>query len=189
MSKPPYATLSAGTLLIANPDVEPGLYNRSVVLVCEHTKAGSFGLIINKPFKVDLPEDILSGEELNNPKVNLRIGGKLQQSQMMLLHSSKSGAPQTLKVSEEIYLGGDINFLQENLANDECEHILLCFGYTGWAIGELEREFMSGLWYLYPASKQLVFNTPPEKIWQTVLRTMGGKYATMSMIPEDLSLN
>lgn len=189
MTKKPYSTLSQGTLLVASPDTEPGLYSRSVVLVCEHTKAGSFGLVINKPFKVEMPEDILSSEDLNNPKVGLRLGGKLQQNQMMLLHNCKSTSTQTLNVCEDIYLGGDLNFLQESLANDVCEHLFLCFGYTGWTIGELEKEFLSGLWYLYPGSKDLVFNTPPEKLWQTILRNMGGKYAAMSMIPEDLSLN
>ena len=34
-----------------------------------------------------------------------------------------------------------------------------------------------------------IFDIPPEKLWQTILREMGGKYATLSMIPEDLSLN
>ena len=30
---------------------------------------------------------------------------------------------------------------------------------------------------------------PPDKMWQTLLREMGGKYKTLSMIPENLELN
>jgi putative transcriptional regulator len=40
-----------------------------------------------------------------------------------------------------------------------------------------------------PGSKKYIFDTPTDKIWQTVLKDMGGKYASLSMIPEDLSLN
>jgi putative transcriptional regulator len=67
--------------------------------------------------------------------------------------------------------------------------IRLCFGYTAWGAGLLEKEFLSGQWFLHPASAKRVFETPPEKIWQSILRDMGGKYATLSMIPEDLNLN
>ena len=54
---------------------------------------------------------------------------------------------------------------------------------------QLEREFLDGGWFLYPASQELIFNVPSEKLWQTILREMGGKYATLSMIPEDLTWN
>jgi putative transcriptional regulator len=145
--------------------------------------------VINKPFITQLPEDILSIEEISNPKVHLRLGGKMQQNQMMLLHTSEKATTQTLKVLDGVHLGGDLNFLQDSLKDTQCPDILLCFGYTGWITGQLEKEFMAGMWYPYPASKELIFNTPIETIWRTVLRSMGGKYTTISMIPEDLSLN
>jgi len=65
----------------------------------------------------------------------------------------------------------------------------LCFGYAGWGEGQLEREFLDGQWFLHQASARHIFLTSPEKLWQTLLREMGGKYTTLSMIPENLSLN
>lgn len=188
MDPVPYSTLSKGTLLIASPDME-GLYFRSVVLICEHSASGSFGLVINKMLDVDLPEEIVNIKDLANPNVEVRAGGPIQPNQMMLLHSSETLDEQTLKVCEGVYLGGDIQFLQEAVSNASGPSIRLCFGYTGWGPGHLEREFFSGGWFLHPGSAKYIFDTPPEKIWQTVLRDMGGKYATLSMIPEDLSLN
>jgi putative transcriptional regulator len=82
-----------------------------------------------------------------------------------------------------------LSFLQECVANENGPSLLLCFGYTGWAAGQLEREFLDGGWFLTPATARHLFETPPEKLWQTLLREMGGKYATLSMTPEDLSLN
>ena len=111
------------------------------------------------------------------------------QTQMMLLHTSPQNSDQTLKIVDGVYLGGDLPFLQDVLNKEPLPNILLCFGYMGWQSGELEKEFMSGLWYLHKGDKSLLFDTPPEKIWSSTLKEMGGKYSSLSLIPEDLNLN
>lgn len=189
MEHMPYSLLQKGTLLIATPEVDIGIFFRSVVLVCEHNMNGSFGIVINKPLDFDLPEDIINRDSLVNPHVGVRAGGPVQTNQMMLLHTSDHIPLQTLKICEGIYLGGDLTFLHEVLSSEEGPQINLCFGYAGWSAGQLEREFLDGHWFLHPASTRYLFTTPPEKMWQTLLREMGGKYASLSMIPEDLSLN
>lgn len=185
----PYSRLTKGTFLIASPDIERGIYFRSVIILCEHTTAGSFGLIINKSLDVALPEEILNMKELANPRIHIRAGGPIQPNQMMLLHSGGHIPEQTLELCEGVFLGGDVQFLQESITDSNGPNVLLCFGYSGWGPGVLEREFLNGDWFLHPASSQHIFETPPEKAWQSILREMGGKYSSLSMIPEDLSLN
>lgn len=185
----PYAELAKGSFLISSPDVNSGIYFRSVIIICEHTPSGSFGLMINKPVQIDLPEDMINLKNPANPNVGIRAGGPIQSNQMMLLHSAETLAEQALKICDGVYLGGDLQFLQEAINDAHGPHLLLCFGYTAWDAGMLEREFMSGNWFLAPGSARHVFETRPEKAWQTILREMGGKFATLSMIPEDLSLN
>lgn len=189
MEQTPYSHIQKGTLLIATPDVETGLFFRGVILVCEHNASGSFGLLINKPLELELPDEIMNTETLANPNVGIRAGGPVQTNQMMLLHTSAKNPGQTLHIADDIYLGGDLQFLQEVLLDQNGPEIHLYFGYAGWGPGQLEREFLDGNWFIYPATVKHVFQTPPEKLWQTLLREMGGKYATLSMIPEDLSLN
>ncbi len=185
----PYSHLTKGTFLIASPEMDAGIYFRSVILICEHSPTGSFGIMINKILDAQLPEEVINLEEIENPNVQIRTGGLLQPNQMMLLHSSSEIPDQTLEVCDGVFLGGDLQFLQETIVNPHGPHVRLCFGYAGWGPSQLEQEFLSGLWFLQPASSKHVFETPPEKIWQTILREMGGRYATLSMIPEDLSLN
>lgn len=185
----PYSNLTKGSFLIASPDIDTGVYFRSVIIICEHSPTGSFGLIINKSLDVELPEELINVKEFVNPNVQIRAGGPIQPNQMMLLHASDQIPDQTLKLCEGVYLGGDLQFLQEAVANVNGPALRLCFGYCGWGAGQLEREFLSGGWFLHAASAKHIFQTPPEKVWQTILREMGGKYATLSMIPEDLSLN
>lgn len=185
----PYSQLTKGTFLIASPEIDMGIYFRSVILLCEHTSSGSFGLILNKPLEIELPEDLLNLKTTANPHLEIRAGGPIQPNQMMLLHSSNALADQALTICEGVYLGGDLQFLQEAAADANGPYLRLCFGYTGWNPGQLERDFLSGNWFIHPASAKHVFETAPEKLWQSILREMGGKYATLSMIPEDLSLN
>jgi len=188
MEQTPYSMLKKGSLLIASPEITHGIFARSVVLVCEHSPSGSFGLIVNKPLHVDLPDDLIDIASAANPHVYMRAGGPIQPNQMMLLHSYP-GLDQTLKVCDNVFLGGDLDFLQETLSQKEGPFVLLCFGYAGWGPGLLERDFINGAWILSPASSQYVFEHPPEKLWQQILRDKGGKYATLSLMPEDLSLN
>lgn len=190
MTEPlPYAQLSRGSLLLASPDIDTGMYFRGVVLLCEHGPAGSFGLLINKPLNIEIPEEVINLKEIVNPHVQIRAGGPLQPNQMMLLHSQLIEGGQALKVCEGVYLGGDLQFLQDAIANLSGPNVNLCFGFCGWGPGQLEKEFLTGLWFLYPGSSQAVFNIPAEDLWRATLRQMGGKYATLSVIPDDLSLN
>jgi putative transcriptional regulator len=185
----PYSQIQKGSFLIASPEIDAGFFFRGVILICEHNVNGSFGLLINKSLKLELPEEIINFNQMNNPYIGIRAGGPVQTNQMMLLHSSNQIENQTLKITEDVYLGGDLTFLQESIANQHGPYIHLCFGYAGWGAGQLEREFLDGHWFLHRANARHIFYTPSEKLWQSLLREMGGKYATLSLIPEDLSLN
>lgn len=187
--KLPYSHIDKGILLIATPDVELGLFFRSVILICEHNASGSFGIVLNKPLEIEIPEEIVDMSQITNPHVGIRAGGPVQTNQMMLLHTSDDIPNETLDICEGVWLGGDLDFLQEVLTDEEGAEVLLCFGYSGWGAGQLEREFLDGGWLLWPCRKEHIFSIPPERLWQSLLREMGGKYATLSMIPEDLSLN
>ncbi len=189
MESMPYSQLEKGALLIATPDIEGGLFFRSVILLCEHTQKGSFGIVINKTLDIDLPEEIIKSGELSNPHVGMRAGGPVQTNQMMLLHSCSDIPQQTLQICDGVYLGGDLQFLHSIVEREDQPYVYLCFGYSGWGAGQLEREFLDGHWFLHKSSIGHVFHTDPTKLWQRLLRDMGGKYATLSMIPEDLSLN
>lgn len=189
MENIPYSHIDKGTFMIASPESDAGMFFRAVVLVCEHNPSGSFGIVINKSLELELPEEIINLDHLANPYVSVRAGGPVQTNQMMLLHTEPSIPDQTMEVCNGVFLGGDLQFLQDVIANPQGPCVNLCFGYSGWSAGQLEREFLDGDWYVHPATKHHIFDVAPEKLWQSLLREMGGKYATLSMIPEDLTLN
>ena len=185
----PYSEIEKGSFLVASPEIDSGVFNRAVIIVCENCSAGSFGLMINKRLDLNLPEGIINVKGLVNPEVAICAGGPLQTNQMMLLHNSDKIPDQTLTLLDNVFLGGDLPFLQEAAADEKGPAVRLCFGYTGWSAGQLEREFLDGVWFVTPGNYKHIFETPADKVWNAVLQEMGGKYASLSMIPEDLLLN
>ena len=70
------------------------------------------------------------------------------------------------------------------------EKIRLFAGYAGWSPGQLENEMKRKAWLTFPASLELVFETPPEQLWQKILKSKGGwKNKLLSQMPDDVSLN
>lgn len=185
--------LRPGQFLIAAPDYfQEGFFVRSVVLLCEHTSNSSFGLVINKPLDVDLPDELTGIQHWLNPRVFFRAGGPVKPNQLMLLHAGRKGsaAPEkSLQICEGVLLGGDLQFLHEVVSDENGSTILLCFGFASWGVGQLLSEYYRGDWLVQPARADLIFQTPPEKLWQQILLEMGGKYASLSTLPEDLSVN
>lgn len=175
--------------MVASPEMEMGLFHRGVILICEHTPKGSFGLLINKLVSLDIPKDFLNLQNANNKHVSVRAGGPIQTGQIMLLHNDESIAEQSMLIAKGLYLGGDLTFLQTAIQDEAGPNLVLCLGYSGWGPGALEREFLDGGWFLHPAHSNHVFRESPESLWKKVLLEMGGSYASLSMIPTDLSLN
>lgn len=189
MFKIPYANIEKGTLLIASPDLDQGVCSRSVILLCEHTKEATFGVILNKPLDVELSEEFgFFFDKSNMVNVNFCMGGPLQGSQMIMLHS-ESSCENTSEICPEVFLGGDINLFQ-NVDNEQFSSVInVYFGFVSWKSGQLEQEFFDGLWFITKAKKEHVFFDSDEDLWKAVLREMGGKYASISAVPKDLSLN
>ncbi|MCB1084910.1 MAG: YqgE/AlgH family protein [Chlamydiia bacterium] len=187
MSQVPYAELKKGTFLIASPDIQSGIFYRSVVLLCDHSAIGSFGLIINKPLEMELEKELFGIDEEMVGSYEMRAGGPNQPNQILLLQDEGLGGEASLEICPGVFLNGDQEDSKEQHAI--APHTLVCLGYGGWASGVLEREFLNGAWFLCPAKENHVFETPPEILWQTLLREMGGKYKTLSLIPENLELN
>ncbi len=180
--------LKRGMFLIASPENKQPLFQKTVILLCEYSQAGSFGLIVNKPIEID-PSVAELPDELPSEGLEMRIGGPMQPAQMMLLHTSGAIPDQTLQVLDGVYLGGDIDFLHSASQAAEPPSIILCIGYSGWLAGQLEHELASGEWVVSHASQKSIFQSDPRTLWSDLLKQMGGSFGTLTSIPDNLELN
>lgn len=181
--------LNKGDLLLSEPYLGDENFERSVILVCEHSEEGSLGFVLNRPSLLTL-EDVL--DEVSGYDALLYTGGPVQQNTLHFVHRLPSLASGADRLSENIFWGGDFEELLSlvNTRQLRTDDIRFFAGYSGWSPGQLAAELSEDAWIIYPrASAAQVFDLPPEQLWQEVLRTMGGKYRMFSNYPIDPRLN
>lgn len=163
-------------LLIAMPQLEDPNFARSVVLMIQHSEAGSFGIIANRPSEVSLPE-LLSSLDLTwrgNPDEVVWSGGPVEPNTGFLLHSRTDliEIPESLAIGEELVLSTRTQELQK-LAASPPNDIRFLMGYSGWGPGQLESELAQGAWVHAEATRRILFETEPERMWSEALSSLG----------------
>ena len=178
----------AGALLIAPPMMHDPNFRRTVVLLCEHTPEGSFGLILNRPLGVQLAE-VVRG--IGDPALSIGQGGPVQTDTLHFIHTCGDVIPGTVPISSGIYWGGDFDVMKllietKQVSQSDARFFL---GYAGWSPGQLLDEIDQGGWIVTAGSAGSVFDTDPEDLWRGILRGMGDEYAILANFPEDPRLN
>ena len=161
-----------GALLLARIETPP--FRDSVVLLFEHGKMGSTGLVINKPDHRSLARLMA--------RMNVRFRDRAtfdRYAQSEVLYGGPVGRDQLLSVihappgkwapSWNLGMLGItrapemLKDLAAGTAN--VEQVVVCLGISGWAPGQLAGEIAAGSWrVIYPRSEALLgllFDTPP----------------------------
>lgn len=180
--------LKPGILLISDPFLKDPNFLRTVVLLCEHQEEGSFGFVLNKPVSATLEDVIPEAEGL---KIPLLEGGPVQKDTLHFLHSRPDLIAGGVKVTEQVYWGGDFSEVLLLLQTKELLPAELRFfiGYSGWGEQQLQGELDEKSWITRRANKGLVFGTEISAIWKNALADLGGEYSQMINYPIDPQLN
>jgi putative transcriptional regulator len=151
----------AGSFLIARPALDDPNFAQSVVLLLQHGTEGAFGLIVNRPIRV---EGFL---------VPLHVGGPCEMPGMFLLHGYPQwydeGSSPGGKIASGIFLGNEEIMTRLKEAADEYPRFRVFTNYSGWGPDQLEREIASGAWAVVSANGAKLFDTPVEHLWQRLL--------------------
>ena len=178
-----------GNLLIAEPTIIGDTsFNRSIVLLADHTKEGSIGFILNKPLEYninDLLPDIKATFKIYN-------GGPVEQDNLYFIHKVPELIPNSVEISLGIYWGGNFETVAELISNKTINQndIRFFLGYSGWATNQLEAELKSNSWLV---TKNVYKNKIIEKdykfFWKEKMIEFGGEYSIWSNAPENPSYN
>lgn len=171
-----------GKLLIAMPSIQGDDFSHSVVFVCDHSKEGAMGLVLNKPAPrmifSDLVEKLDLGE-VNRPpddeilQMPLMLGGPVKQFQGFVLHSSDYKSDETLKVAAGYALTATVDVLKAIAAGKGPKRKILALGYAGWSAGQLEDEILRNGWLTCDADADLVFSGEHAMKHEAALKKLG----------------
>jgi putative transcriptional regulator len=178
-----------GQFLLDSGQLGGSFFQRSVVLICQHDKEGAFGLVLNHSLGKTVGEMIVADLPETLKEAPLYLGGPVQPAALSFLHTDNFIAD--ADVMPNLALGHSLDELVdigESFSADK--KVKMFAGYAGWSPGQLETEMKRKAWLTFPASLELVFDTPPEQLWPKILKNKGGwKNKLLSQLPEDLSSN
>jgi putative transcriptional regulator len=178
-----------GQLLLDSGQLGGSFFQRTVVLICQHDAGGAFGLVLNRSLGKTVGEMIIADLPALLKDSPLFLGGPVQPAALSFLHTDNF-LPDA-DVMPNLSLGHSLDELAdagEVFSPDK--KIRLFAGYAGWSAGQLENEMKRKSWLTFPASVELIFNTPPEQLWPKILKYKGGwKNKLLAQMPDDLSLN
>ena len=101
-----------GKLLISSPEISDGIFDKSIILICEHDANGTIGFVVNKPVENVTLGMIWANLGYNEKNLKLAnqdvcIGGPLASNAMFVIHSPEYFIDQkTIKVAQEISVTG-----------------------------------------------------------------------------------
>jgi putative transcriptional regulator len=185
---PEKKTFLKGQLLLDSGQLQGSFFARSVVLICQHDAEGAFGLVLNRATGETVGEKIVADLPDALKACPLYLGGPVQPSALSFLHSDAFLAD--ANVMPNLSLGHSMDSLIElGESLSPARKIKMFAGYAGWSPGQLESEMKRKAWLTHPATLELVFDSPPEQLWQEILRRKGWQYKILAQSPDDLSLN
>ncbi|MBQ0733035.1 YqgE/AlgH family protein [Aquimarina celericrescens] len=180
---------SKGHLLIAEPSIIGDMsFNRSVVLLADHSDQGSIGFIMNKPLEyllADLVPEITSEFKIYN-------GGPVEQDNLYFIHKVPDLIPNSVEISGGIYWGGDFAVVSDLIAENKItpNEIRFFLGYSGWDSEQLNQELEANSWVIVENNyKKNIFGKSYDTFWKEKMIELGGEYMLWSNAPENPTYN
>lgn len=177
---------------MANSDLAPAFlvamhqlwdpnFRGSVVLMLHHDDEGAVGLVVNRTTDIHMAAlcETFGFTWKGAPELRVDWGGPVQpELGWMLLGDAGFEAPDLESVSEGIQFTRSNDALRK-VAETPPRRMRMFLGYAGWGPGQLERELAQGAWLVAPVTPQLVFETPKDRLWGDVVRSLGIEPATL----------
>ncbi len=166
-----------GQLLISLPYMQGDYFQHTVTLLIEHSRSGSFGLVINRPLTNSLSE-VLAGNDIDCSRdlldeIVLLDSGPVETDRLFFLHTGDRHYQGSLKINPDVTLSTSLEVIEDLNTGSGPQHTLAGLGYAGWSAGQLEDEILRDVWLVTPCHKSVVFETPFEERPEEAARLCG----------------
>lgn len=174
-----------GQLLLASPALRDGIFNRSVILLAEHTLTeGAFGLVLNHPTG-HVVGDLLKDEPFAHLRhVSVHFGGPVSREQLTFSAFWWSKEQNRLRWAIRIPAEEAIN-----RSHQPGTLIRAYVGYSGWSPGQLENELRLQSWIAARPHEDLFGQTHDRSLWAEILRELSPYHHILSEAPDDPFMN
>jgi putative transcriptional regulator len=166
---------AAPILLLSMPQMNDPNFARTVVLLCDYTDRGAFGLVVNRQMNEPAKTLIRTEPPVDvNPEVRLWVGGPVDPQRTWVLMSEPQGPDgEQTEICPGVLLSDSHDLTLQMLQSPPSSKARVVAGYAGWRAGQLDRELAESGWLMLDVDPQLIFGVPPEDMWETAIRRLG----------------
>jgi len=161
-------------LLLSMPQLQDPNFARTVVLLCDYTPDGAFGLVINRP--TDMPATTMVRLEPpidGGNDMRLWIGGPVEPQRGWILIGTPPEEEEYREIREGLYLSTSPTLLRRVLSSEPPPRARVLAGYAGWAPGQLDAELAHSAWLMGDVDLDLIFEVDSDRMWETAIRRLG----------------
>ena len=184
----------APSLLLSMPQLVDPNFNRTVVLLCQHTERGAFGLVVNRPLITSGPVVVEVRAEggaaeprsvqSSEAELQVWVGGPVEPERSWILVGHDDDAVEEahgVLIANGLYLSTSPELLQRLLGPEPPGRTRLIVGYAGWGPGQLDAEIQESAWLISDVDRELIFNTPSDRLWEAAIRRIGADPASLQV--------
>ncbi len=162
-----------GMFLVARRALDGSHFGQSVVYLVEHGEGGTVGVIVNRSSDVSLSEAVPDIEDNLAAAHALYYGGPVGLPVILMLARSESATEGMAHVADDVYISSDRRVLDEVLAAKKTDSELrFYFGYSGWAVGQLDSELLRGDWHVETADTDAIFSGETDSLWNRFIERL-----------------
>lgn len=175
-----------GRLLVATPRLTDPNFERSVILMLEHTDAGALGLVLNRPSELRVHEAMPEwADQCADPDVVFG-GGPVQPGAAFVIGER----PDARSVDGFAVVFEQIGIVDlTSPTPHDVGRVRVFSGYAGWSSLQLEGELLEDAWWVLEPEPEDVFVADPEELWYSVLARQPSKLSWFAQFPDDPSYN
>lgn len=168
-------------LLLSMPQMTDPNFVRTVILLCDYSEDGAFGLVVNRQMtepawtmvKTEPPVTV-------DPDLRLWAGGPVDPQQTWVLMSEAHGPEEEQReICPGVLLSVSRDLTMRLLQAPPSSRARLVVGYAGWGPGQLDQELAASSWLATEVDPALIFNVPAEQMWETAIRRLGADPAAL----------
>ena len=166
---------TAPLLLLSMPQMTDPNFARTVVLLCEYTDQGAFGLVVNRQMSEPAWTLVKTEPAVRvDPNLRLYIGGPVDPQRTWVLMSDANGEEDEQKeICPGVVLSASRALTLQVLQQPPSSRTRVVIGYAGCGPGQLESEIAASSWLTMEVDPSLIFDVPADEMWEQALRRFG----------------
>ena len=166
---------AAPILLVSMPQMMDPNFARTVVLLCDYTEEGAFGLVVNRPMTEPAWQLVKTEPPVRvDPELRLWLGGPVDPQRTWVLMTEAQGPDdEQREICPGIVLSMSHQLALQLLQEPPSNRARIVVGCSAWAPSQLDEELAASAWLTMEVDPALIFSVPPELMWETALRRLG----------------